>query len=119
MLRWRSKSVPSFSQLATELADAVKRHWLTQGQRAPIGNGLYWASNRLSSMSKVEGTTETDNPQITTSVPNQEVTPLSLRGRFREQMSFTFASEVLRRFNTNSNRATIVAGHLFWQTTPN
>jgi hypothetical protein len=82
--------------LVKELAEAVKRYWLTRDNSADwerVVQGEQQSARTL----KSEAATESDASHATTIVADRDATPLSLRGRFREQMSLMFTSDVLRQ----------------------
>ena len=83
-------------ELAADLADAVKRHWLTKDTSADWER-LVRDEQQAASVPKLEAATDGDAGAPPAVVPVNDATPLALRGRFKEHMSLEFASEVLRQ----------------------
>jgi hypothetical protein len=81
------------NKLSAELADAVKRHWLTKDDRADWER-LVREETQAANAQKLAAATDGDSGE-TPVAPVNDTTPLALRGRFKEQMSLVFASEVL------------------------
>jgi serine/threonine protein kinase len=85
----------SINSLAIELADAVKRFWVTKDTSADwerLVREEHQAQVAAATAAAAEGAPVTQPAAITVN----ESTPLALRGRFKEYMSLEFASEVLR-----------------------
>lgn len=83
-------------ELAVDLAGAVKRHWLSS-DTSRDWTRLVRAEQLAASM-PIQDTARDDDAAIQSlKVPDRDASPLALRGRFGEQMSLTFASEVLRQ----------------------
>jgi hypothetical protein len=83
------------SHLAAELAEAVKQHWLTKDNSADWERLVQQEQQALINL-KANALAENGKGQASSAVPDQALTLTALRGRFREQMSFTLTSEVLR-----------------------
>jgi hypothetical protein len=83
-------------ELATELADAIKRHWLTKDNSANWER-LVREEQQAASVPKLAAATDNDPNAPPAVLPANEATPLVLRGRFKEQTSLEFTSEVLRQ----------------------
>ncbi|MGD9631870.1 MAG: tubulin-like doman-containing protein [Pirellulales bacterium] len=82
-------------QLARELAEEVKRHWLEQDKSANWEK-LVRDEARAASLPKVQAPVEGDPNAAPAVVPVNDATPLALRGRFKEQMALRFTSEMLQ-----------------------
>jgi hypothetical protein len=85
----------SINNLAIELADAIKRFWVTKDNSADwerLVREEHQAQVAAATAAAAEGAPVSQPAAITVN----EATPLALRGRFKEHMSLEFASEVLR-----------------------
>lgn len=83
-------------QIAVELAEAVKHHWLTNDASANWEKLVREAEQAASEAKLVPANDENPNAPRAV-VPVNEAAPLALRGRFKEYKSLEFASEVLRQ----------------------
>lgn len=83
-------------EIAGDLADAIKRHWLAQDTSADWER-LVREEQRAATLPRLE-TLPCDNAgSPPTVVPVNDATPLALRGRFKEHMSLEFTSEMVRQ----------------------
>jgi hypothetical protein len=83
-------------QLAAELAQAIKRHWVTV-DRSANWEQLCRDEKQAASAANLEADSS-DKPTVpVAAAPANETTPLALRRRFNQYMSLEFASEVLRQ----------------------
>jgi serine/threonine protein kinase len=82
------------SELASELALAVKRHWLAEDRGADWPR-LVREEQLAASVPKVEPAAGGDPNATPTVLPYNDASPLALRGRFKEAMAMVFTSEVL------------------------
>ena len=82
-------------QLARELAEEVKRRWLAQDQSANWAK-LVRDEEKAASLPKIQIAAEGDPNAAPVVAPINEATPLALRGRFKEQMSLQFTSDLLQ-----------------------
>ena len=83
-------------ELASDLADAVKRHWLTNDTSADWER-LVREEQQAASIPKLETAKGSDSNAPPAVVPVNDATTLALRGRFKEFMRLEFTSEVLRQ----------------------
>lgn len=81
--------------LAANLAEAIKRHWL-QPDTSADWERIVRKELRAASAAKQEATSEEDPSAPPTPAPAVAATPLALRGRFKEHLSLAFASGVMR-----------------------
>ncbi len=81
-------------QLAADLADAIKRHWLATDNSADWER-LVRDEQQAANVPKLAVPSEGENGPRPEVLPVDDTTPLALRGRFKEQMSLEFASEML------------------------
>ena len=95
-LHWLTKNANLSDELAGDLADAVKRHWLTTTP-VPIGSGWCAKSNKPLIAPRLETAKDCDSNAPPVVAPINDVSPLALRGRFKEFMRLEFTSEVLRQ----------------------
>lgn len=79
-------------ELAAELADAVKQHWIREDYSADWERLV---SNEQKSASTPKLRAATDAGAAPVVEPINDATPLALRGRFNEYMALEFTSEVL------------------------
>lgn len=86
----------SICELAVDLADAVKRHWLTKDTSADWER-LVREEQQAANLPKLETATDSSAGSTSVIVPINDATPLALRGRFKEHLSLEFAGEVLRQ----------------------
>ena len=84
------------AELARDLADAVKRHWLTNDTSADWER-LVREEQQADIIQKLETAKCSDSSAPPAVVPVNDATTLALRGRFKEFMRLEFASEVLRQ----------------------
>ena len=87
------------SELAADLAAAIKRHWLANDTSADweTVSSQGAASGHAATVPKPEpspGEAAGSPPPV---APPDEATPLALRARFKEHMSLEFTSEVVRQ----------------------
>ena len=82
------------SELAAELVDAIQQHWLTKDSSADWEQ-LVRGEQQAASVPKLAAATDGEPAAPPVVVPVNDATSLALRGRFKEQMSLEFASEVL------------------------
>ena len=83
-------------RIAIDLADAVKRHWLTNDTSADWER-LVREAQQAASEAKLDPASNESSDAPPAVVPVNDATPLALRGRFKEHQSLEFASEVLRQ----------------------
>ena len=83
-------------ELATDLADAIKRRWLTKDNSADWER-LVRGEQQAARMPKLAPATEGKSSEPPVVLPVNDASPLALRGRFKEQMSLEYASDVLRQ----------------------
>ncbi len=82
--------------LAVDLAAAVKRYWLSPDRSADWPKLVRDEQEALIT-ARLNAST-TNAPQSSPQQPHaNDVSPLALRGRFKDQMSLTFTSEVLQQ----------------------
>jgi hypothetical protein len=86
-------------ELASDLADAVKRHWLTNDTSADWER-LVHEEQQAVSIPKLETAKGGDSKAPPAVVPVNDATTLALRGRFKESMRLEFTSEVLRQIQS-------------------
>jgi serine/threonine protein kinase len=83
-------------ELAVDLAGAVKRHWLSSDTSRDWTRLV--RAEQLAANMPIQDTAPDEVAAIQShEMPDRDASPLALRGRFGEQMSLTFASEVLRQ----------------------
>ncbi len=80
--------------LAADLVDAIKHHWMARDNTADWER-LVHAERQAASVPKLAAAIDSDSGVAPSVLPADDATPLALRGRFQEQMSFQFASDVL------------------------
>jgi hypothetical protein len=88
------------NKLAIGLRDAIKQHWVTKDTSADWERLLRaeQASRVVASpVPTPDGAGGADSVEKPVSNPANEVTPLALRGRFKEHMSLEFTSEIVRQ----------------------
>jgi hypothetical protein len=119
-LRGRSLRVKSFglssfadhkreflNTLAAELRDAIKQHWISKDASADWER-LVREQHEAAILAATAPTTAGDSDAQSPAAPANDMTPLALRGRFKEHMSLEFTSEVLRqieqRFEARDDR---------------
>lgn len=81
-------------QLARELAEEVKRHWLDKDNSANWEK-LVRDEEKAVNLPKIQAPLDGDPNAAAVIAPINEATPLLLRGRFKEHMSRQFTSEML------------------------
>jgi serine/threonine protein kinase len=87
---------PFLHELAADLARAVRRHWLSP-DTSRDWKRLVRAEQQAASMPNAQAAADENTEKPATLIPDREATPLALRGRFREHLSLTLASEVLQQ----------------------
>ncbi len=83
-------------ELAADLAQAVKRHWLTKDTSADWER-LVREENQAANVPKLLAATDTSPNSPPPVAPVDDTTALALRSRFKEHLCLEFASEVLRQ----------------------
>jgi hypothetical protein len=86
-------------ELASDLADAVKRHWLTDDTSSDWER-LVREQQQAAAIPKVEPAKGSDSNAPPAVAPINDATPLALRGRFKEFVGLEFTSEVLRQIQS-------------------
>ncbi len=81
-------------ELANDLAEAIKRHWLAKDNSADWER-LVRNEQQAASVPKLATATEGEPGAPPVVLPVNDASPLALRGRFKDHMSLEFASEVL------------------------
>lgn len=84
----------SIQRLAVELAEAIRHSWLGKDTSADWEK-LVRADQQAASVPKLAAPAEGENAPQPVVAPYDDATPLALRGRFKDWMSTTFASEFL------------------------
>jgi hypothetical protein len=82
-------------ELATDLAEAIRHHWLAKDTSADWER-LIRAEQQAASIPKLAAAVDGETAGQPVVVPVDDATPLALRGRFKDLMSFQFVSEMLQ-----------------------
>jgi hypothetical protein len=90
------------SDLAVDLATAIKRHWLTEDASANWEQ-LILQEQQANRVPKLVPQTGGDGQAIVVAPP-ADTTPLALRSRFKEHLKLQFTSEVLRQIQQQLDR---------------
>ncbi|HEX2474347.1 MAG TPA: tubulin-like doman-containing protein [Lacipirellulaceae bacterium] len=90
------------SDLAVDLAAAIKRHWLTEDSSENWEQLILQEqqANRVPKLVPQSG----GNGEAMVVAPPADATPLALRGRFKEHLKLQFTSEVLRQVQQQLER---------------
>jgi serine/threonine protein kinase len=83
-------------ELATDLANAIKRRWLTKDDSADWER-LVHNEQQAASVPKLAPATDGKSNGPPVVVPVNDASPLALRGRFKDQMSLEYTGDVLRQ----------------------
>ena len=93
--------------LATSLAEAIKRHWLTKDTSADWADRVRF-EQEAANVAKLEVPANGDESARPEVVPFNDATPLALRGRFNEHLSLQFATDAIaqiqRRLDARDER---------------
>ncbi len=90
------------SDLAADLAAAIKRHWLTEDS-SENWDQLILQEQQANRVPKLVPQTG-GNGEAMVVAPPADATPLALRSRFKEHLKLQFASEVLRQIQQQLER---------------